>query len=503
MKPQDVHLGFAVGTGEPVSVPVRHLAVTGQTQLSGKTTTLEALVARSGLRAIAFVTKRAEGGFSSGHPLPPYFRERADWQFVSSVLEATLRERLKFERSWIMRACKGARSLADVRRNVQTAMLKAKGMSADVYLTLDHYLDIVIPQVERLPYVDEMRLRDGLNVMDLSSYTMELQALVIRSVLEWTYEEADNTLVIIPEAWEFVPQQRGSPVLLACEQLIRKGGASRNFVWLDSQDIAGVHKNILRSVGVWIIGVQRERNEVRRALDHIPGGVRKPGVDDVMGLERGQFFACWEKTVVKVYVQPQWMIQSDARNVALGKFSPDVFAAPKRKIEKEDVVNEREAAALREENASLRRRIQELEQKPIQRLAAPAYAPDPPGKAEGARPVVPADYETIRERLLRDPAVLAVLASRPEIDVEVRRVRIEASDQTLYGRLAILVAEGYFDEPRNGNTAWNELKRRGQSSAKPNVYRELDKLASQGFLTKESGGYQSVVGMKVNIREAA
>jgi hypothetical protein len=247
---------------------------------------------RSGLAAIAFVTKRAEASFTEGRTLPPYFRERADWQFVSAVLDATLRERLKFERSWIMRACKGARTLADVQRNVRREMDKAKGLSADVYMTLDHYLDIVIPQIERLPLGSVIAPGPGLNIMDLAEYTTELQALVIRSVLEWVYESARGTLVIIPEAWEFIPQNRGSPVLLACEQLIRKGGAAKNFVWLDSQDIAGVHKNILRS-GVWILGVQREANEIKRALAHIPGNVRKPSADDIMGLERGQFFACY------------------------------------------------------------------------------------------------------------------------------------------------------------------------------------------------------------------
>jgi hypothetical protein len=39
-----------------------------------------------------------------------------------------------------------------------------------------------------------------------------------------------------------------------------------------------------------------------------------------------------------------------------------------------------------------------------------------------------------------------------------------------------------------------ELQRRGQSTAKPNVYRELDKLALHGFLTKEDGGYRVVAG---------
>lgn len=104
MSDTKIHLGYEVGTGKAVGVPLRHLAVTGQTQLSGKTTTLEALIARSGLRAVAFVTKRGEKSFSSSgrKSLHPYFRERADWQFVSAVLEATLRERMKFERAHIM-----------------------------------------------------------------------------------------------------------------------------------------------------------------------------------------------------------------------------------------------------------------------------------------------------------------------------------------------------------------------------------------------------------------
>ena len=37
-----------------------------------------------------------------------------------------MRERLRFERAWIMRASKGARTLADVQRNVRSLMDKAK-----------------------------------------------------------------------------------------------------------------------------------------------------------------------------------------------------------------------------------------------------------------------------------------------------------------------------------------------------------------------------------------
>lgn len=42
-RPRGVLLGYEVGTGNPVEVPLRHLAVTGQTQEAGKTTALEAV----------------------------------------------------------------------------------------------------------------------------------------------------------------------------------------------------------------------------------------------------------------------------------------------------------------------------------------------------------------------------------------------------------------------------------------------------------------------------
>jgi hypothetical protein len=55
-----VHLGYEVGSGLPVEIPLAHTFVTGQTQLSGKTTALRAIVERSRRRALAFVTKRGE-----------------------------------------------------------------------------------------------------------------------------------------------------------------------------------------------------------------------------------------------------------------------------------------------------------------------------------------------------------------------------------------------------------------------------------------------------------
>jgi hypothetical protein len=59
MPKKTILLGFEAGTGAEVKIPFHHTIVTGTTQLSGKTTTLEALVSRSGARAIAFAPNAA------------------------------------------------------------------------------------------------------------------------------------------------------------------------------------------------------------------------------------------------------------------------------------------------------------------------------------------------------------------------------------------------------------------------------------------------------------
>jgi hypothetical protein len=486
-----VHLGFEIGSGREVAIPLRHMVVTGQTQEAGKTTTLEALIARANLPAVAFVTKRGERSFGAGRRIQPYFRERADWQFVASVLEATMRERLKFERAWIMRASKEARTLADVHRNVRKLMETAKGLSADVYLTLDAYLEIVVPRVALVRFASSLDLAPGLNVLDLSDrdrFPPELQALVMRSALEWVYEKCNGTITIIPEAWEFIPQGRGSPVKLAAVELIRKGAGLANYVWLDSQDIGGVDKELLRSCPVWLLGVQREANEIKRVLDNIPAGIAKPKPADVATLQKGQFFACFGESVIKTYVQPSWMVQAEAVGIARGTIKVEQAASRPITAKSEDTG----MATKTEEKLDILIGLLTKQATPTALEATFA----PPAEEEAL-------YQRIKARLVKEaPAILQILKTAPEIEIRETREVIEVDGKSLRGRIASLIARGFFDKPVSGNAVFNECKRIGHATAKPNVYKECDRLTEMGFLTKEGeAGYQAVANMKTSIRK--
>jgi hypothetical protein len=502
MKPS-ISLGYEVGTGEPVSVPLHHCVITGQTQMAGKTTTLEAMIARSGLQALTFVTKRGEGSFKNSRRIPPYFRDQADWQFVASILEASRGEKLKFERAWIIRASKGAYNLAAVQANVRQAMKKATGLSADVYLTLDAYLDAVVPQIATVRWADRVHLQPGINVMDLTAIVPEMQHLVIRSSIDWVLNHAQDTVVVVPEAWKFIPQGRGTPVKLAAESYIRQAAGLHNYLWLDSQDIAGVEKIILKSVPVWILGVQREANEVKRTLDQIPAGIKKPKPEQIATLGLGQFYVCHGTTVQKVYVQPAWMSNDEAFEIAMGRAAPTgvsmlnearAICEPKQEADPMSVEK-------LDEILSLLRRQPGSPLKPVEVLQAPfttAVADED------------ALYQRFKARLINEiPAILHVLVEKPAIHVEYDEKVIEVDGDTLRGRLALLIREGFFDgDGKTGTGVNKELQRRTSAmAAVGTLYGELDELVRLGFLvvepakdSKSGKKYQAVGGMKANIR---
>jgi len=520
-----IHLGYEIPTGIPIAIPVIHTAVTGMTQQSGKTTTLEAMVERSGVTALTFVTKRGEKSFTTGNRIAPYFRDRADWQFVTSIIDATLQEKNRFLRPWIMKICRTTKSLRDVQAEVRKALKKATGISEGVYTQLDAYLDLIVPEIDRSNLASQLYLRSGLNVMDVRDFTMPMQMLFIQSALDWVNDHCRDTVVVIPEAWEFIPEGKGSPVKASAITLARKGAGIGNFIWVDSQDMAGVDKTILRACTVWLIGVQREANEIKRNLSNIPASIARPGANQIAHLERGQFFVCFGRNIFRTYIQPTWASPESAKCVATGLLSVDDMVAPKHKPE-EPAVDKAEAERLREENAQLTRQVAALSAEitalrgqldpvpgaerqaahPAAAPPAPTFAPSNRESDDGCKPIPATDidaiYAEIKRRAGADPGVLKLLAARPEIEVTITRPIIKVDHEKQPGIIAGMISEGFFQKPVEAAKVVTELKRRGRSVHHTNVYRDLNRLAEQGFLTIEDGGYQAVEGMKVRIVEA-
>jgi hypothetical protein len=331
MSNEEILLGYEIGTASSVYIRRSHLIATGITQLSGKTTTIEALITRSKERAIVFKTKVGETGFTQGIVIPPYFKEKSDWQYVSSLLEATLKEKLKFERAWIIQICKGTDSLLQVKANIDKKLAEGKvsSLSYNVYTTLQAYFEMILPQLQYANFSRTLEIRDGINIMDLERYSEEIQSLIIRSVLETVLQQFKDVIVVLPEAWKFLPQGRGNPCKFAAEAFIRQGATNGNYIWIDSQDMAGVDKTPLKQVSTWILGLQQERNEVEHTLDQIPvPRKQKPKPEEIMTLKRGHFVLATQDQTKAVYVQPSWLDSETAQKIAKGLINVETVNKP-------------------------------------------------------------------------------------------------------------------------------------------------------------------------------
>lgn len=557
-----VLLGFAVGSGAPVEIPLAHMFVTGQTQLSGKTTTLRAVVERSGRRALAFVTKRGEE--FAGRPIRPYLPRQGEqpihWRMVETILASALEQKsLRYERLQIINAAKGARSLDDVQANVRRLLAKSKSAGGkEIYTLLDEYLELVLPQMRSLRASDVLDLQPGLNVMDLSGIAAQTQAMVIRAALERINRHETHVLTVLPEAWEFAPRSRSAPAKDEAIAMARKGAAHKvqNFLLVDSQDIAGVEPVVRQACSVWLLGVQREINETKRALQMMKAaGVATPTASDVAQLEIGHFYACFGKHAIKTYVQPGWMNAASAEQVATGQLTVDLarqlssLRAVRETFEQvfkeEDSVNAAEAQALRdendrlkEENADLRRRIEALERsaRAGDGRAAPSHqraantetsrasvaGSERTPRAGASTPAEPrrerafsvdetfdneALYQAFKARLIEelpsDPRAMEIVLARPELRVKVQRHVIEVDGRSLRGRIARLIAADFWSKARTSADVLEELLRRGADRpSNIELGNEMKALCDMGFFTRDNKWYALVSGMKVNVVES-
>lgn len=331
-----IKLGYEVETGKQVSIEPSHLIVTGLTQKAGKTTTLESLIKRSGKRAIVFRTKTGEKSFLQGTIIPPYFKDRSDWQFMQGLIEATIKEKLRsFERAKIIQICKqtGGNSILEFKKKVDERLAEPKlnAFEKDILTNVQAYLEIVIPKLLSINFSNELELVEGLNIVDLERFARdnEVQSLIIRSVLEEVLYKFKDVIIVIPEAWKFIPQDRGNPCKLMVEEFIRQGATNGNYIWIDSQDMTGVDKTPLKQITEWVLGYQSEKNEVKHTLDQIPLPKHlKPKEDEIMSLGTGIFFLATRERTVKVYIQPFWLDDERAQKVALGKLKISELDAP-------------------------------------------------------------------------------------------------------------------------------------------------------------------------------
>jgi hypothetical protein len=114
-------------------------------------------------------------------------------------------------------------------------------------------------------------------------------------------------------------------------------------------------------------------------------------------------------------------------------------------------------------------------------------------------------YQRIKRRFIEDaqvdPILLHLMMVQPELVVEVERreIVLNATDGAR-GRVARLLADGYFQQARTGGAVRAELKRTGTDPG-TTVYDVLGKFVVDGFLVRESDSFVLAAGVTVTKRE--
>jgi hypothetical protein len=198
----------------------------------------------------------------------------------------------------------------------------------------------------------------------------------------------------------------------------------------------------------------------------------------------------------------------------------ETVAPVKRKEDEMDVRLAAENSRLKREVAELKQQLVELKGRGLvvgthgTAIAPSSTEPEyvtildtPQGKSRAADPSHDELYAEIRSRILQDPGVmLAIKGMAPELQISVQRHVIEADQDSLRGRIGMLIHADFFEKARNANSVHLELAKRGFRAAKPNVYAEMGNLASMGFfrMEKDAGRhivYRLVEDMKVRVME--
>lgn len=111
------------------------------------------------------------------------------------------------------------------------------------------------------------------------------------------------------------------------------------------------------------------------------------------------------------------------------------------------------------------------------------------------------DRENSPVHLIDDsgPARLTLNTKSPELTVNVAANQLQADSLQPRGRVAELIADGFFQTPRIGKEAYDYWKDRGFTSSSSRIYEALDSLTRDGFLVRvEKTKFQQHPALTVN-----
>lgn len=157
-----------------------------------------------------------------------------------------------------------------------------------------------------------------------------------------------------------------------------------------------------------------------------------------------------------------------------------------------------------------------IDRVPLGKGPLPDGKPGPAGDAAGNGPgsgsagltndQIERLYQIFKARFIDDakvdPVLLHLVTTRPEMILEFERKIVSLDAKSMKGRVAQLIASGWFKEIRATSAVRRELARIGSDPGGGGTLSDqLSSLQRDGFLTREGDGWQVAAGIKITDKQ--
>lgn len=385
-------LGYEKGTAKEVSIPVFHTLITGQTRLSGKTTTLKGLarqVVKLNYKVLIIDSKTNFQDYENfGDEVPVCLQESTDSLILMQLLESIFRRKLTPYYATLTRIAEDAKNFDDIIFNAEALKLKSNnGFVKDACVALIDLLKRLKAQTKVVQTTPKLTLPYSINRMtigrkgDFPGFDLQSQQLIVKTVFDQALKTCEKLIIILDEAGKFLPQKYSSCCSQSALNFVTQGGATGLFLWMGTQFLAVTNKEAMKTMAIKLLGTQDHVTECQHTLELIPFSTFS--TDDIMRLGLGHFITVikdpqlgeWVKTV---YAVPEYADKNECKQVALGMRRPaDIHLSAEVKVTAEEMKRIEEIIRARGNKP-----LQPVAVIPTVMIQKELPAPVPPGTAQ-------------------------------------------------------------------------------------------------------------------------
>jgi len=535
-----------------VEIEPFHYAIVGQTQYSGKTTLIKRLATWAeeiGYKILIMDTKETVEDYAGfGREIPVVLRETTDSFVLIGLLESMFRRRLTPYYATLSRITEGAKGFQDIISRAKE--MEAKTRSSwlrDACRVLYDLLERLQAETSKVKTVPTLQLHEGINRMVINDFSLEAQQLIVKNAFEDALRRYKQRLILVlDEAFKFIPQGYSSPATRAVMQVITQGAKTGLYTWISTQFLAVTDKDPLKACAIKFLGTQDHTTEIKHTLDLIPEARARFSKDDIMRLKLGHWILVRKRPpdVRVVYALPVGVPVHVGRKVAVGITTPehvrDSYLKPKvSEVEEETVWKERYEELKRDFDKKLVERLEESLRK--QRAAIGKHmemAKKRIDELEAENRRLHEDLNLLKQqkdeeidRLKKElkvfwelkealakilpipriqvpagsepaPSEISVTTEQPMIKVKVERKPLKLTDKDLHGKIAIVYAEGALDD---GWFSVGDVVKAFQRHAwkrDPRIGPALDEYTRWGYFEKKYAGRKPIYRTILSPEEA-